>query len=31
MGYACAQAMILFVIIMAVTAFQRSLNKESLI
>ncbi len=31
MGYACAQAMILFVMIMAVTTLQRSINKESLI
>lgn len=31
MGYACAQAMVLFLIIMVVTVIQQKLNKESLI
>ena len=31
MGYACAQAMILFVMIMAVTVIQQRFNKESLV
>lgn len=31
MGYACAQAMVLFLIIMAVTVVQQKLNKESLV
>ena len=31
MGYACAQAMILFVMIMVVTVFQQKFNKESVV